>query len=171
MARRVVRTFRSRERKSTNWVASTDITGVSNLAAGATVLDQSFAPSSDVTVLRTRGSLWIKTDQVAADEIPFGAMGFCVVSNPALATGVSALPTPQTDMQSDLWFVLETALQGFEFSTAASFNFNTMVRHDFDSKAMRKVNQDQSIAVVLENGSSTFGFSYLLQFRILLKDI
>jgi len=38
-----------------------------------------------------------------------------------------------------------------------------------DSKAMRKVQEGQDIAIVLENGSALDGMLFLLQFRMLVK--
>ena len=57
------------------------------------------------TIVRTRFLVSVVTDQVAADELVLGALGMAVVSDQAVAIGVTAVPTPITDMGSDLWFV------------------------------------------------------------------
>ena len=59
------------------------------------------------TVVRTRGFYHVRSDQNAADETYHAAIGACVVSDQAVAIGVTAVPTPNTDRASDLWFVYE----------------------------------------------------------------
>ena len=174
MARRravVSATFRGRaERRKSEWVASVDATQTSALAAGAAVLDQTLAQLEPVTILRTRGLLFISSDQVASNEEQFGALGMAVVSTPAATAGVASIPTPITEEFSDLWFLYAY------FATANSVGggagtgvpvTNGMV-FPFDSKAQRKVVSDESIVVTLENASAAFGLEYLIKFRMLL---
>ncbi len=160
---------RTRRVSNTSWVASADITAGEVLAAGAAVLDQTFTVAEPHTILRTRGTLWVVSDQTGTSEQPFGALGMCVVSQPAVAIGVTAVPTPQTDAQSDLFFLHQWWASGFTFITGVGIDGNVLSRYDFDSKAMRKINVDESLAVTLENGSAAFGVTFWLQFRLLLK--
>ena len=100
MARRFVRSGVISSKRRTQWVAGSDETGVSNLAVGTAVVDQTFSATAEFTVVRTRGHLWISTDQAAASENPFAAIGFAVVSEPASAIGI----TIEVDnMSSSLW--------------------------------------------------------------------
>jgi len=70
MARRVVRSFRRGPRKATDWSASAVITAELNVPAASAVLDESFTPiAGGETLIRTRGMLGFRTDQVSADEV------------------------------------------------------------------------------------------------------
>ncbi len=170
MARRRQQFVRGARRSgNTTWIAGPDITGLTVLAAGAAVFDSSFALVEPHTIMRTRGSIWVVSDQTAASEQPLGALGMAVVSDQAAAIGVSAMPTPQTDADSDLFFVHQFWATGFTFISGVGVDTRVLERYDFDSKAMRKVNVDETIAVMVENGSSAFGVSYMLQFRMLIK--
>ena len=172
MANRVIRSsFRPvGKKRATTWLASADITSVSSIAAAASILSQSFAfTSEDVTVVRTRGVLYWGTDQEAATERPFGALGMCVVGTPAATAGVASLPTPITDEDSDLWFLHESVGTDLRFLDATGVGFNTFREMRFDSKAMRKVVAGETIVVVLENADSTGGVQFILKFRMLVK--
>ena len=102
------------------------------------------------TIVRTRGVMYIRSDQAAASETYGAALGFAVVSNQASSIGVTAVPTPVADQGSDLFFVYE---QLFSHLSVRS-DIGQLVEGQFlkwDSKAMRKVNDDQDIVSVLEN--------------------
>ena len=159
-------------RRSTFWVASADITDVSSLAAGASVLDQLNTWSDNLgpsTIVRTRGTLWVGQDQTAISEFPFGALGFAVVSSASAVVGVTALPTPITDEESDMWFVHQFWASSLLFGSETGFTSPSMSRYDFDSKAMRKINGEQTIVAVVENASASDGMQFLLKFRMLIK--
>ena len=59
------------------------------------------------TIVRTRMNWFVHSDQTAASEGFIGNAGFCVISDQAAAVGVAAVPTPATDMGSDLWFLID----------------------------------------------------------------
>jgi len=179
LARRSFRSpaLRQGQRRATTWVASADVTATTNLAAAAASLDQSLTESAlgalgllPSTIIRTRGSIWVRSDQVAASRTPFGAVGFGIVSEQAGVAGVASLPTPITEEQSELWFVHQFWLADFVFVTAAGFGGSEgMARYDFDSKAMRKIQEGERVVVVMENGASAGGIDYVLKFRMLFK--
>ncbi len=161
-------------RRETAWFASADINVDQPLAAANVVLDQSLTqaildPIVPATIVRTRGELWCKSDQITATEETFGAMGMAVVSEPARVAGVAALPTPITEEFSDMFFVHQFFLAGMTFITAAGFSEGGWTRYSFDSKSMRKVESGEAIVVTLENASSVFGLVYVLKFRMLFK--
>lgn len=158
-------------RRKTEWLASADITGVTALGASAAILDQSRTINDPQTIVRTRGTLWVESDQVIASEEPFGALGMSVVSTPAATAGILSVPAPITEEGDDsffLWMPWQAALN-FRQATAASVNiWNGWSRYDFDSKAQRKATDGDSLVVTLENANSAHGLFYILKFRQLI---
>jgi hypothetical protein len=141
-----------------------DSTAAKTLAAATAVEDQMFTFSEPATVVRIRGNIWVASDQASASEEPFGALGFAVVSDQAEAAGVAALPSPITDEASDLWFLYES-FQAY-FATGQGVVWQ---HYAFDSKAMRKLGDGETIVAMLENAHATFGLEYILKFRMLIK--
>ena len=163
------RTLVKRSNRATEWTGSAVDTDVGTLNAASLRLDQSFTATADETIVRTRGTLWVGSDQQVATETPFGAMGMCVVSDPAIAIGVTAMPAPYTDLETELWYLWFPWLCDFRLTSTFVAEFNTLKRYDFDSKAMRKISEGESIAVLIENGSAADAVSFLMIFRILVK--
>ena len=166
------------QRRATTWVASSIETAISQLNAGAARLDQSLDNATltvigqPLTVIRTRGEIWIQSDQAIAKEDPFGALGMCVVSEQARAAGVGSVPTPGAEPDSDLWFLHQFFLGGLIVSAAAPTSLqgsDIWSRYSFDSRAKRIVQDQEAIIVVVENSSATHGLNYLINFRMLLK--
>ncbi len=169
---RVSTSFRGRgPRRSTEWFASADVTAVATLAAGSKVLDQSLTTAElaklPFTVVRVRGEVLVISDQIAGAEEQLLGIGFGVFSDTAVAAGVASLPDPITNESDDLWFVHK-----FVFNTilgTSNIQGNIGGVQMFDSKAMRKVEEGSDIAVVLANGSASFGLEFWLKFRLLVK--
>ena len=122
------------------------------------------------TIVRTHLLVRITSDQLSADEFQFGALGMCVVSDQAEAIGVTAVPTPITDLASDLWFVHQLLSNEFVFITGAGFDAAGGAVFEIDSKAMRKVNDDEDAIVVVETSSISFGALYQIAGRVLIKE-
>ena len=118
------------------------------------------------TVIRTRGWLEVHSDQIASSESYVGDFGMCVVSDQAVAVGVTAVPTPLTDKGSDLWHVYEQ-LGSRLFAGDGTGTNELGVQKFFDSKAMRKVNDDQDLIAVVENEIA--GCIVTFSGRILIK--
>ncbi len=108
--------------------------------------------------------LWVRSDQVAALESPFGAVGVAVVSDEASALGITALPQPYQNQDSGLWFVHQfwAVSQGAD----ARVTFN---HFSIDSKAMRKVDVGQDIVELVENASGADGVQFIWSSRMLIK--
>jgi len=157
-----------RPRRATQWLGPADFSAIKVLGAASAVLDQSFAFAEDATIVRTRGSLWVRTDQVGANEAPFGALGFAVVRDEAAAIGITAIPTPIANADVDAWFVWQPFVQGFNFFSSVGANFDAMTRYDFDSKAQRKVNDSDTVVVVIDNNAAGHGMQYMILFRMLI---
>ncbi len=120
------------------------------------------------TVVRTRLDWAVRSDQVAASEIYGLALGFAVVSDQASAIGVTAVPTPFTDQGSDLFFLYEQIFGQIVILSAVGQNEAGQLRQ-IDSKAMRKVNDDQDVVVVLESNTFEVGQASILGGRMLIK--
>jgi len=157
-------------RRLTEWFPSADVTAVTALPAANAILSQSLVTTElarrPFTVVRVRGLIHVESDQTGANEIPFGALGFAVVTDQAIAAGGAALPTPITAEGSDKWFVWVP----FVVSQLAGTGGNIFgMNFDFDSKAMRKVQEGEDIAVMVENASALHGLSFIIKFRLLVK--
>ncbi len=106
------------------------------------------------TVVRTRGIIHARSDQVGAAQT-FGVdVAQAVVSEQASAIGVTAVPTPLTDKGSDLFFVYEQLFGHINVGSGAGTGVPDQAGGlfmKFDSKAMRKVDDDQDLITVVEN--------------------
>ncbi len=180
MADRIRRNFRSSGvRRATKWLGGADPTAKTTLAAATAVLAQSFTSAQiDVlapaggTIVRTRGILWVASDQVVSSEEPIGALGMMVVRDQARIAGVGSIPTPVTESPDDGFFLHQWMFGGIMFAQqdATGVNiWNGWHRYDFDSKAQRKFTGDDAIVVTLENSSASHGLAFLLAFRMLVK--
>ncbi len=160
-------------KRKTLWIDFANIaTTETPLAAGAALLFGSLNAAAlafrPFTVVRTRAICGMATDQVAATEFPFGALGFAVVSDTASAIGVTAVPTPITDASSSLFFVWQAMMTNLQLSSAIAYT-PTWTNWDIDSKAMRKVEVGEDVVITVENGSSTDGLQFNMIGRMLIK--
>ena len=168
MARRVsiVRKSSSRRASEKSWSGIT--TFETTLAANSQVLVANFTPSvGDDTILRTVGSLYIRSDQLTTSEAQFGALGMAVANEQAVSVGITAVPHPITDIEIDQWFLYVPFCQRFAISgTPADFEPNIYTEYKFDSKAKRVVQNGRQAVVVLQNSSSS-GLTFSLVMRVL----
>ncbi len=102
------------------------------------------------TVVRTRGYLYTRSDQTAAAEDQSFAYGECVVSDQASAIGVTAVPTPITDGDSDLFYLFQLLKTSSGILSGTSVGVRG-AGIEIDSRAMRKVNGDQDLITVVES--------------------
>ena len=163
--------FRTRvvTRRGTFWGRSPSASGTTALAATTAVLDSTAVPVVEgETIVRTRGMIHIASDQQSAVENVVGAVGMLVASNPAVAVGVGSLPTPDTDSDSDLWFMHQYFADRSAVDGAGLDWTNGFKTFPFDSKAMRKMEDGQTLCVIVENSSIT-GMLYILQYAVLFK--
>ncbi len=159
--------------RETLWFGGVDVLQVIGTPGTALLLTSLSAGALDLrpfTVIRTRGMLGIRSDQVAATEDQLAAYGHAVVADQAVAIGVTAVPTPVTDNDSDLWFVLERIMSDMTFSTAAAHEKQGNYA-SFDSKAMRKVEDGQDLISVVETPAVGIaaGCVFKAYFRRLVK--
>ncbi len=169
MARRHnnVRFARGRSKKA--WFGSSDV-GNAIAGGGTKVLLGSISLSNtniDETLLRTVGMISVRTDQIVASEVQQGAFGMIVVTDLAVAAGAASIPGPLTDIGDDGWFVHVPFLNRFEFVTGAGFDANTAVNKEFDFKSKRRLEEGQSMAIMVETTAGSGGINFLTIFRIL----
>ncbi len=121
------------------------------------------------TIVRSRGIFQARSDQLAADEIYGADLGMAVVTFQASTVGVTVVPTPVTDKGSDQFFVYEQLFGRIQIGSGAGTGPPTdlsQVVH-FDSKAMRKVGEDDDVICAVENEIN--GVIVVVSGRMLLK--
>ncbi len=168
------RSFRggSVQRRDTIWIGVTATSSAVNGPNGVllfTGLGAAALALRPFTVVRVRGMHHVSSDQEVSDELQMIALGFAVVSDEALAAGVASVPTPFTELGSDLWFSHNILTTEFLLGSAVGFSGDFGVSGEFGSKAMRKVEDGQDIALVAETSSFSSGTLYQKAGSILLK--
>jgi len=161
-------------RRKTTWFDIPPVAATMTSEGGTTllVLTATEAAKRPFTIIRTHLELMIQSDQSAATEVQVAAVGMCVVSDQARAVGISAVPTPITDSGSDLFFVHQFLFSNFNFLTAAGFSEGRAAAqyYSVDSKAMRKVNDDEDVLVVAEMDTIGGGVVLHAAGRMLIKE-
>ena len=119
------------------------------------------------TIVRTRARVMYQSDQLAATENPQASMGVVVVSDQAVAAGGASIPGPITNPDAP-WLVYEGLHSPTIFLSAIGLVEPAGLVFELDSKAMRKVGNNEDIAVMIEQGA-TFGGIIAIQGRMLVK--
>jgi len=170
----------ARQRRSTSnrrrlvWVGN-ELTSVgeNNLLPATTKIYQQLDMRIDAnhflvggTIARTRGTLKIWSDQVAAVEEPFGASGMALVNGEAFDAGAASCPAPYTESSSERW------LSHNYFSAPTQFISGSISpdyeRIDIDSKGMRKIKTDDVLVWMIENKNSGNACNFFWLTRILI---
>jgi len=158
-------------RRETAWVALTP-TNTNLAGASISVLFTGYSAAvlalRPFTIVRTRGYLHCRSDQAGATEFFDAVLAMAIVSDQALAIGVTAVPTPDTDRDSDLFFLFEEIAGTIQQITSVGVLENQLGR-TFDSKAMRKVEDGQDIAVTIETAAASLGVNFSKGGRQLIK--
>ncbi len=147
------RQFGGRARPATDWgrviLPSVTVGAATKALLGSFALSN---PGIGETVRRTRGRFHVVSDQGSVTEVQNGALGFIVVNDLALAAGAASIPGPVTDAADDGWFVWEGFSQVTQLTVGVANAAGTMsLLYEFDSKAMRKVADGFSIAIMFES--------------------
>ncbi len=123
------------------------------------------------TIVRTRGVLFLTSDQFANSEDQEIGFGAAVVSEQAAAIGITAVPTPITDPGSDLFYVYEVMLMRMLVSSSIGImtGLSVGLERIIDSKSMRKVVDGQTLITVAEATSSSEGTRLYDYTRTLVK--
>jgi len=172
MARR--RTFLrgGRQVRESLWIGLTETNSTLASANASLLINSLSAGGIDLlpfTIVRTRGILAFRSDQTGASESFHAGFGVCVVSQQAAAIGITAVPTPMFDLGSDLFFVHQLMAGRFEFVSGTGFDPQAMNMVQYDSKAMRKVNDDEDVVLTLETSSLSSGINIYHAGRMLIK--
>ncbi len=155
-------------RRETVWfggIVVTSTLGAASTAVFQTSLNAAALALRPFTVIRTRGHMLVRSDQTAANEQVNVMYGRAVVTDQAVAIGVTALPTPATDNDSDLWFQFGSASLHFGVDVKNSIQVLQLI----DSKAMRRVEDGQDIAGVVETDANSEGAVIAVFTRSLVK--
>jgi len=171
MAHRVVQGRARAPKRLTSWFEFLPRTDAL-VAAGGTIIFTLNAAAlllRPFTIVRTRFLVSIVSDQLGADEKQIGAFGMAIVSDQAAAIGVTAIPTPITDMGSDLWFVHQMMYNDFLFISGVGVQSPADRTFEVDSKAMRKVDIGQDLVVVAEISGGSAGALFVTGGRMLVK--
>ncbi len=131
---------------------------VTTVASAVKAVHTSFnlsTPGIGETLRRVRGWASAISDTVAASEAYLGAMGIAIVSDTALALGITALPGPFTDINDDIWLFW----MGFGGNVTLLDSTGVVVQPPYiqliDNRAMRRVEEGQAVVVMVENAQST----------------
>jgi len=156
-------------KRQVTWVGPADQFTV-NVSSGASGINQSFDPAAagmvKPTIVRVRGLLLVKLQAYTTDQDVNGAFGMCVVSDEAFAAGAASIPRPFDDAGWDGWFVWQPFSFRYEFHSATGDIIGS-VGWDIDSKAMRKVTDNETVVCMVESQSGAFAAS--VNTRVLFK--
>ena len=159
MARRVARGRFVRPAPRTKIWIGQGLVGSTAIPANSNVLLATLSVGAlalrPFTILRTRLLISWATDQVAAVERPHGIFAQKVVTDQAVAIGVTALPIPFTNADAD-WFTYQPMVLDFVFGTAVGFTPGDS-QYMVDSKAMRKVGPNEDEVTVITNMDAADG--------------
>ncbi len=139
-------------RRQTGWSVgpgSSVPVGVS--ASGSLILGSGVGANiQGLTLIRVRGHVELVLRLAGASEGFTGAIGICLVTDDAFAIGITAMPTPVTDMEDDIWLYHRffSVHAGAVTATAALARISES--WEVDSKAMRKTPQGTTLAAVFE---------------------
>jgi len=91
------------------------------------------------------------------------------VSAQALSVGISAIPHPSTDAAWGGWLYHTFLFARFDFFIVSGVNPNMMHNIVIDSKAMRKIGEEERLVTVFECTHATQGFNAVSSLRLLSK--
>jgi len=158
-------------RRETSWLEIEPVsTAVNNSSVLTHLMTAAELAKRPFTVVRTHLSVHVISDQLVASEIQVTGVGLCVVSDQAAAIGITAVPTPLTELESDLWFVNKVMITELTFGTAVGFDADAGRMFSIDSKAMRKVNDDEQIIIAVEGSGIGGGALITMAGRLLIKE-
>ncbi len=164
-----------RQVRETQWIflqPGRDVMAASSTAAFVASLNAAALALRPFTVVRTIMHLSLKSDQTGVTEAFDASYGVAVVSDQSVAIGITAIPTPMTDMGSDLWLFHQILDGQFLFISGVGVDPNGVSPPGgitYESRAMRKVSSDQDLVFVTETSAASLGATMYSAGRILIK--
>ena len=134
--------------------------GQANVTAAGVLLFATGAQAlvDGATIVRTRGELSVALGPSTTALAGFDRIGFgmCIVSENAFGIGVTAVPTPITDIAWDGWLFHDLmSIFTIQDSETWSNSGSPFKRVEIDSKAMRKIKNTDVLIGVMEFSSET----------------
>jgi len=169
--RSFTRSFRGNvgPRRQSTWIAPADQSYIS-VASGTSGIISFFDPAAAglvaPTVVRTRGAVSIRPSVFNADVAISGAFGAAIVTDQAFAAGAASLPRVFDDADWGGWFMWRSFAHHYEFHDPTGTLLGSWDA-EVDSKAMRKVTDNETIILMCE--SQTGGLQIAMPLRFLLK--
>ena len=161
-------------RRRTGWDDGPSTASGSISAAGSALWSTGIQNGDDgITLVRVRGEvlLFLSTVTSNLDGFIRVAVGLAIVTTAAATVGITAVPTPLTDIEYEGWLWHWTGPMIGVVSGGDSALGMGAVRVPIDSKAMRKWNTDETLIGVVEVGSEvgTAVLGFNASSRILVK--
>ncbi len=159
------------QKRKSNWIGPADQTYLA-IAGGNSVIHSSFVPSAvgflAPTIVRTRGIVDLHGTTLVADVDFGGAYGICVVSDEAFAAGTASIPRPFDDADWGGWLVWGAFARHQEFLDGTGTALPNW-SENIDSKAMRKVGNNETIVALVESQTGSFDFAFTFRMLQLLS--
>ena len=140
-------------RRATDWGFGTGGVAVTSISASGKAFvgaGYGLTTQNPVTLIRTRGEveMFLKTGGTVGDGFR-GAFGIAKASSVAFAAGIASLPGPISEINWDGW--LYHRFFGVHIQDTTDFNGPaTSLRFEIDSKAMRKLEVEDTVYAMLE---------------------
>ncbi len=160
-------------RRQTFWIGGTAGSDDINTSGTALITQLNAAGLAllPFTVVRTRGQLFLTSDQFANSEDQEIGFASAVVTEAAAGIGITAVPTPLTDASDDLFYVYEVMQMRMLVSSSIGImtGLSVGIERIIDSKAMRKVEDGQTLITVGEASATSEGTRLYSYTRTLVK--
>ena len=121
--------------------------GTTNLIGELTQADLSVV--TPCTLIRVRGSVLLTHNSRTAGHSPNGAISMSIVKENARLIGITAIPSPVSDLGDDTFFLWEP----WALSFGAVEDPAQIQRIPIDGKAMRKIEDGDGLVVVAQNAA------------------
>ncbi len=155
------------------WLGATNTAQVSltTTQVGMTFLATADEPDQDVTLLRSRGQVWVTATPDAAGDFVVAAFGLIVVHGNALTAGGASLPGPIENIDADWLWHQFVHLDAVSVSASDGQSIGLNARIEIDSKAMRRVPRTHVVVLMAElSGSAMASVTAAGAFRLLFGE-
>ena len=119
----------------------------------------SFSHDVTETILRVRGALMVVGIPNAAFDDDVAGFGLIVVTDQALAAGGASIPGPIADPTASWMWHQYVPLTSVAATAASDVGLGLWARIEIDSKAMRKVDRNQTMVLVGELDTGEFNIA------------